>query len=124
MLPKSLSPFNNITFEPQAHLFYPQTIYERIEEHIRDAEARATENQEVWVEVLLADGTRLPVASFGYHNPGFIVVYGYEPRTGQEIEALISHTNIQVLIHVDARMGEKARGIGFLADLGQKENEE
>lgn len=122
MLPYQDDPFQHITFDPEPRRFDAEVVYELIEENVREALAGAPAGLEVGIEVPLMDGSRLAVESFGYHNPGFILVSGIDSKTGGAVEALISHMSIQVLLRWRARQAEEPRReIGFLANRGQRE---
>ena len=85
-------------FPQRAQLFYADTVHQRIEENVNTRMKELKEGQSLSVEVILHDRRIMPTF-FGYHNPNFILVYG-EDDYGNEVEALISHTEIQIAMTV------------------------
>ena len=85
-------------FPQRAQLFYAETVHQRIEENINTRMKELKQGQSLSVEVILHDRRIMPTF-FGYHNPNFIIVYG-EDDNGHEVEALISHTEIQIAMTI------------------------
>ena len=105
------------SFKPRR--FYADEVYGRIEKHIGDVIRNSREDEDIVVSVPLPDGSRLQVREFGFHNPNFIIVYGIDLETRDSTTtALISHTNIQVLINTIKKQKEQPRReIGFLGNV-------
>ena len=96
---------------PEPQLFYAKTVHDRIETQIEEAAKELKEGQSLLVEFPLSDGRVIIPNYIGFHNPSFIVVYG-EDAKGNEVKALLSHTNLQLIITVLNKPAEK-KAIGF-----------
>ena len=96
---------------PKAELFYAETVHARIEAYIEEAAQELKESQSLLVEFPLNDSRVIMPNYIGFHNPSFIVVYG-EDANGNEMKALLSHTNIQLIITVLNEPAER-KAIGF-----------
>lgn len=100
--------------DPKPRRFYANIVYERIQAYISNAIGRAQPNEAIIVFVPLADGSRLQVEEFGFHNPNFIIVYGKDEKTNNSVEVLVSHTGIQVLLSVVKQQEQSPKPrIGF-----------
>lgn len=87
--------------------------HERLELHIQEFRKNLSDDEDMSVTVVLNDGKSVTAAWFGYHNPNMITVDGIDER-GNEVEVLLPHTNIQVVLAKTKK--EKAaarRPIGF-----------
>ncbi len=94
--------------------FYADVVYERIQENIQAILDSSGEDEQLTVFVCLDGGGRIVVESFGYHNPSFIIAFGVDNVSGNEVQAFISHTNIQVLISRSKKQPQAPqRRIGF-----------
>jgi hypothetical protein len=119
MFPKYVAPLHKITPVP---LFYAETVHDRIERLIKSSEKKLKEGQSLKVEVLLNNGNTILPDFFGYQNPCFIIVNG-KNANGDEVEALISHTNIQILFTIINKQTGKS-SIGFQVRDAQSDEEQ
>ncbi|HJR63260.1 MAG TPA: hypothetical protein VJ803_06115 [Gemmatimonadaceae bacterium] len=97
---------------PEPRLFYADVVYDHIRQEVRAQEKALEPGQALAVEVLLLDGSVLSVVSFGFHNPNFVTVDGFNQK-GVLVHALVQHTQIQVLIAIVSEKEARARQIGF-----------
>ena len=96
---------------PDPKLFYAETVCNRIEKLIAETAEKLTDEQSILAEVPLGNGQSLTATFFGFQNPNFILVYGLDAN-GNEVTALLPHTNIQVIITVLNKPAER-KSIGF-----------
>jgi len=87
--------------------------HERIEKHINEFSNELTDEEDLSVTVILSDGTNIKATWFGYHNPNMITVEGVD-GAGNKAKALLSHTNIQILLTKIKKIKDQKRTIlGF-----------
>lgn len=109
---------------PNPHRFYADTVYERIRKLVEDHDL--AEGERLAIAVLLCDGSRVLASDFGYQNPNFIIVYGVESKTGQTVEAWLSHTSFQLLVSktTDGKREDSPRLIGFRGNISTNPSDE
>jgi hypothetical protein len=103
----------------RAKRFYAETIYERIEELVKNRIDNLRDNEELLITVPLLDGSRIAVEEFGFQNPGFIIAYGVDSETGSSVEVYLSYMNVQLVFSVTEQQVESnkpRRTIGFRGD--------
>ena len=94
-----------------SHSFYAETVYDRIQKLLNEKNRQLREGQSLSVEVPLSNGLTIQASSFGYQNPNFIIVYSTD-TDGQDIEAYIQHTKIDLVVTAINKPNERRR-IGF-----------
>ncbi|HEY6330178.1 MAG TPA: hypothetical protein VI756_12640 [Blastocatellia bacterium] len=105
-------------YVPSKMLFYADAVYDRIHRLVKDRTESLKEDESVMTEVILPDGHRIVATGFGYQNPNFLIVYGLDPKRGLEVEAWLSHTNVQIIVSVWPKgANEPRREIGFKGGL-------
>jgi len=99
--------------------FYAETVYERIEKRFDDKLDELKDTEELTIEVPLLDGARITVDTFGFQNPNFIIVHGVDSETGNRVEALLPHMNIQLIFTVSENQPAeepRRKPIGFIGE--------
>jgi hypothetical protein len=96
---------------PKAEFFYANIVHARIKSQIDEVAKKIKDGQSLLVEFPLNDGRIIIPQYIGFQNPNFILVYGQDAN-GNEIKALLPHTNIQLVITVLNKPSDK-KPIGF-----------
>lgn len=98
--------------------FYADEVYDRIETAIQLANEDKPDDCEMTVYVLIGT-TEILVDSFGYQNPSFVLVHGVDCNDKTTVEALVPHTNVNVVIKYPKTTPDTPKQqIGFIGDLG------
>jgi hypothetical protein len=106
----------NMIEQERPRLFYADQVYKRIQEHINYIQSRLKEDEQLLVDVPLCTGEVIRVASFGYYNPNFIILWSYSDG----VSVLISHTNVQVKVLITKKQPDQRSSIGFLGEQKPK----
>lgn len=96
---------------------YAHILYERLMQQIQDFEADLDPNEEI-AAYLSSFGTTLliQIEDIGYHNPFFIIFYGYTANDGQRVQLVQHTTQLNVLftsVKLHPEENRQARRIGF-----------
>jgi len=91
------------------------TLYERIEQHVREAEAKLTAGEALTLYHYLPNGEAITVTSIGYHNPYLMRFYGTDGQ-GNECDVLVHFASTHLVLRRTAASGPQKRRIGFTGD--------
>lgn len=96
---------------------YAHILYERLMKQIQNFEADLNPDEEI-AAYLSSFGTTMliQIEDIGYHNPFFIIFYGYTVNDGQRIQLVQHTTQLNVLftsVKLCPEKNRQARRIGF-----------
>ena len=94
-----------------AKLFYANEVHARIESLIEATNKDLEEGQSLSVHFILNDGSQIIPTFIGYQNPNFVTVNSID-LNNNEIQVLLSHTNIQIVITILNKPNDR-KPIGF-----------
>lgn len=92
------------------------TMYERLHEHITEAEASLENDQTLELYHYLPNGEPIRVLDVGYHNPYLMKFYGVDSN-GNECDVLVHFESTHLLVRkVPLGQVGKKQPIGFSGD--------
>jgi hypothetical protein len=83
--------------ENNSSLFSAETVHNIIEQQINKEIGLISTNESILVEVLINNSKTLIATDFGFINPNFIIVWGFD-ESKNVIKVLLPHTKIQIMI--------------------------
>jgi hypothetical protein len=96
-----------------AEYLYANIFVERIEALWKNFAKKLNEDEAYWLYIILNDGSRIYVSSFGYYNPTIVTVKGTNEKK-QEIQCMLHMNSFQVVMLKDKKsVLEKPQEIGF-----------
>ncbi len=91
--------------------------FDKIRKVIETFEKRLNDNQYLHIEIILNNGSRVTVRSFGYYNPNMITVIGSN-NNKEEVKLILPVSNIQISSTIKNIEPDKPKKqIGFHSEL-------
>jgi hypothetical protein len=92
-------------------------LYDRLENHIKDAESKLAEDEQLAVLFHSNAGEGIIVNDIGYHNPMLIKLYGTDQH-GNDCTILAHMHSVQLILRVQKLQGtEQRKNIGFRSNV-------
>jgi len=92
------------------------TLYDRIEQHVKDAESDLAEDEALALYHFLPNGEALRVESVGYHNP-YLMRFDCEDSGGNKCDVRVHFASTHLVLRRFKPETKKQRqAIGFVAN--------
>jgi Family of unknown function (DUF6173) len=97
---------------------YAHILYERLMKQIYDFEKTLNKDEEIAAQLAsFGQNILIQIEEVGYHNPFFIVFYGFNSNNGSRVQLIQHTTQLNVLftsIKLNPEESRPARRIGFI----------